>query len=229
MKINVASREDDDSLGTDLDFTGIPDSLKFTRSDFLQMAEPDDSGTINLNDFGGWLRIKEDGLYVNIDHERSVKLTPMEAGELSVHPSGNLLEPALAFPFTIGKLKKFLKFTAKEGWDFPLSNDKFMELVNEKKKIPSHTDTFPHGITGNSNLIDKNRSRRKKYLLNQAKSVWESNPDDNFRVSEVADILLNDIKSKGQYEPLSRETIKNIIRSFAPERCKKPGRPSKKK
>lgn len=218
----------DDFIETDLDFTGIPESLKFTRTDFLYMAEPDDSGAINFNDFGGWLRIKEDGVYVNIDHERSIRLTPMESGVLSVHPSGNPLEPALNFPFTVGKLKKFLEFTAREGLDFPLMRDKFMELVNEKKSVPSHQNQLADEKSIGIDKIDKNRTRRKIYLINEAKSIWEASPENNFRVSEMATILLVDLKLKNQYEPPSITTIKKIIRSFAPESCKKPGRPSHK-
>ncbi|SEJ66384.1 hypothetical protein SAMN04244572_04833, partial [Azotobacter beijerinckii] len=87
------------------------------------------SGSIDMKNFGCWLQIGSDGLYVNIDHENEVDLTPEEAATLCPHPTGNLDEPALPFPFSIGELESFLDFTNEEGRDVPLSRKKFEEII----------------------------------------------------------------------------------------------------
>ncbi|WJM84745.1 hypothetical protein QUF31_16690 [Dickeya chrysanthemi] len=119
-----------------LDFSGMDGDMKFTRSDFLRMAEPDIGGAINFDLFGGWLKIDGDGLYVNTDHEKIVGLTSIEAADLSVHPTGNTKEPALKFPFTLKELIEFLEFTNEEGWDFPISHERFYNIVANKKNKP---------------------------------------------------------------------------------------------
>lgn len=117
-----------------LDFSGIDREIKISRSDFLRMIEPGIGGTIDFNLFGEWVKIASDGLYVDIDHEGIVDLTPEEAAVLSVHPTGNIKEPVLKFPFTVNELVELLKFTNKEGIDFPISHDVFYKIIADKQK-----------------------------------------------------------------------------------------------
>ena len=117
---------------TTLNFDGIDGGIVLTRSDFVRMMMPTESGTVDLRNFGCWLRVEPDGLYVNIDHEDEVGLTPEEAAALCAHPTGNLGVPALRFPFTVGELKGFLAFAREEGCDVPLSGAKFAQVLAAK-------------------------------------------------------------------------------------------------
>ncbi|MFC0708608.1 hypothetical protein [Azorhizophilus paspali] len=114
---------------TTLNFEGVDKSIMLRRDDFIRMALPTDSGSIDMKNFGCWLRIGSDGLYVNIDHEDEVDLTPEEAATLCSHPTGKLDEPALPFPFSIAQLERFLDFANEEGRDVPLNCKKFEEII----------------------------------------------------------------------------------------------------
>lgn len=127
---------------TTLNFEGVDKSIVLHRDDFIRMALPTDSGSIDMENFGCWLRIGSDGLYVNIDHEDEVDLTPEEAATLCYHPTGNLDEPVLPFPFSISELESFLDFTNEAGRDIPLSRKKFEEIIALKSLKRKSTQAF---------------------------------------------------------------------------------------
>lgn len=129
-----------------LNFEGVDKSIMLRRDEFIRMALPTDSGSIDMKNFGGWLRIGNDGLYVNMDHEHEVDLTPEEAAALCPHPTGNLNEPVLSFPFSIGEFESFLNFTNEVGLDVPLSRKKFEEIIalKSQKRKGSQAAEQPH-------------------------------------------------------------------------------------
>ena len=102
------------------------------RAEFLKIAYPGPNGEVSTRDFGGWLRIELDGLYVNLNPEDEAMLTPEEAAALSEHPTGNLKEPVLPFPFSVGQLRNVLVFAAARGYDFPLNPEVFQAIFDEK-------------------------------------------------------------------------------------------------
>ncbi len=53
--------------------------------------------------------IKPDGIWVSPPHDDGT-LSGEEMAILSYHPTGNLLEPALKFPCTLGELKAFMEW-----------------------------------------------------------------------------------------------------------------------
>lgn len=122
---------DDETI---LDFDGIDKNIELGRADFMRMALSANGGELNVKNFGCIFRIGLDGLYVNTDHEDEVDLTPEEAASLCPHPTGNLAEPALRFPFTIGDLESFLAFTNEEGLDVPLSKQSFERVIAVKRQ-----------------------------------------------------------------------------------------------
>ncbi|MBJ9165086.1 hypothetical protein I5485_21835 [Citrobacter farmeri] len=211
-----------------LDFSSIPGTITFTRADFLQMAITGESGTVNLTDYAGWLNIKADGIYVNIDHEETTSLTPQEAAALSAHPTGDLTQPVLTFPFTLNKLKKFLKFTNKEGLDFPVVNNEFMKIINSKNGKNHLLNTENKVPLTYDEVIITNYSKRKKHIIQIANEIWRNKKEGVYRVTEAAQAILEELTTKGMYEIPSLDTIKYIIRPYAPESAKKPGRPTRK-
>lgn len=122
---------DDETI---LEFDGIDKNIELGRADFMRMALSANGGELNIKDFGCIFRIGLDGLYVNTDHEDEVDLTPEEAASLCPHPTGNLAEPALRFPFTIRDLESFLAFTNEEGLDVPLSKKEFERVIAMKRQ-----------------------------------------------------------------------------------------------
>lgn len=226
-----------------LDFSGIDREIKISRSDFLRMIEPGIGGTIDFNLFGEWVKIASDGLYVDIDHEGIVDLTPEEAAVLSVHPTGNIKEPVLKFPFTVNELVELLKFTNKEGIDFPISHDVFYKIIADKQKdnissgggevkeVCSLSLSHSPETQKRERGVDKiNRVRKEyhEYIRNVAKEIWFKEGDDSqYNITEIAAIIHNELISKGDVKPLKVDSIKKIIRSIAPEYAKKPGRPKK--
>lgn len=119
---------------TILDFNATNKTIVLGRADFIRMAMPTEEGKVDLKNFGCWLRIDLDGLYVNIDHEEEADLTPEEAASLCPHPTGDLGAPVLRFPFTVGDLERFLAFSSEEGLDVPLSGKKFEQVIASKKR-----------------------------------------------------------------------------------------------
>ncbi|WP_410689085.1 hypothetical protein [Citrobacter braakii] len=226
MNANTLLDEEDSLIDTFLDFSGVPNSTKFTRSDFLKMAIPDDSGTLNFKEYGGWLTIERDGLYVNLEHEGIVPLTPEEAATLSAHSTGNLAEPVLRFPFTISKLKVLLDFTNEHGFDFPLSNAFFRQIIRNKTNLLKSVDDSLEITHTDDNKPDKNRTRRKKFIEDTAIDIW-SKEYNNYRITEVAEIILNELINKQIFKVPTLETIKKMIRPHAPELARKHGRPKK--
>lgn len=128
-------------------------NITMGRAEFLRIAYPGPNGEVSTCDFGGWLRIELDGLYVNLDPEDEAMLTPEEAAALSEHPTGNLKEPVLPFPFSIGQLREVLTFAASHGNDFPLKPEVFQEVVDCK--------VMPLGIALVGAPAGKQGARRK--------------------------------------------------------------------
>ncbi|MBF5056592.1 hypothetical protein Y5W_01886 [Alcanivorax sp. 521-1] len=128
-------------------------NITMGRAEFLRIAYPGPNGEVNTRDFGGWLRIELDGLYVNLNPEDEAMLTPEEAAALSEHPTGNLKEPVLSFPFSVGQLRNVLVFAASTGNDFPLKPEVFQEVVACK--------TVPRGIGQVGEPAGKQRGRPK--------------------------------------------------------------------
>lgn len=226
-----------------LDFSGIDNEINISRSDFLRMIDPGIAGIIDFNLFGEWLIIAGDGLYVNTDHERAVELTPEEAATLSLHPTGNIKEPILKFPFTIYELKELLRFTNQEGIDFPIYHDVFYEIVASKqknnrlsgddpiqRKCSSSLTPFPKAQKKERGVDKINRARKEEheYILNLARSIWYKEGDDSkYNISEMAKFIHNELVHKGDRKILAIDSIKKIIRPIAPEYAKKAGRPKK--
>ncbi|MBG14104.1 MAG: hypothetical protein RH947_09325 [Alcanivorax sp.] len=130
----------DDGFAAELrpeDLDEIDQNITIGRAELLKIAHPGPSGHVNTRDFGGWLRIELDGLYVNVDQEGEAMLTPEEAAVLSEHPTGNPTEPVLSFPFDIGQLQKMLTYAAANGVDFPLNPQIFHAVVEEKAYRPA--------------------------------------------------------------------------------------------
>ncbi|WP_027711120.1 hypothetical protein [Dickeya chrysanthemi] len=225
-----------------LDFSGMDGDMKFTRSDFLRMAEPDIGGAINFNLFGGWLKIDGDGLYVNTDHERIVGLTNIEAADLSVHPTGNTKEPALKFPFTLKELIEFLEFTNEEGWDFPISHERFYNIVANKQN-KARTEAIKTAKKPETALSQPVQDAQKKHgglekfnmerkALHQemrdiAKDIWEKHEDSQYRVTDVSEMIHRHLTCKNTKNVPQIDTIKKKIRSVAPAYAKQPGRKNK--
>ncbi|HBT4704915.1 TPA: hypothetical protein MYN98_001653 [Klebsiella quasipneumoniae subsp. similipneumoniae] len=226
-----------------LDFSGIDREIKFTRSDFLKMAEADVTGIIDFNLFGGWLKIKGDGLYVNTDHEDIVDLTPMEASLLSLHPIGNTSEPVLKFPFAVNELIELLKFTNQEGIDFPISHDVLYEIISYKQKInnPDRDEviekTCSSSLTSVSGTQKRERGVDKIYrmkkelkeeIIKLAQGIWFKEGDDSeYGLTEMAEMIRDELIHKGNVKVLKVDSIKRMLRPIAPDYAKKPGRPKK--
>ncbi|MCF1305779.1 hypothetical protein [Raoultella ornithinolytica] len=226
-----------------LDFSCIDREIKISRSDFLRMVEPGIGGTIDFDHFGEWVKIASDGLYVNTDHEGIVDLTPEEAAVLSLHPTGNIKEPVLKFPFTISELVELLKFTNEEGIDFPISHDVFCEIIADKQKNNIFSGKSEVKEVCSSSLapspeaqkkergVDKiNRVRKEyhEYIRNMAKEIWFKEGDDSeYKMTEMAVIIHNELVSKGSMKVLGLASIKKILSPIAPDYAKKPGRPKK--
>lgn len=226
MNANTQLDEEDSLNETFLDLSGVAASTNFTRSDFLKMAIPDESGTLNFKEYGGWLKIEGDGLYVNLEHEGKILLTPEEAVTLSAHPTGNLAEPVLRFPFTISKLKALLEFTNQHGFDFPLSNTFFRQIIRDKTNLLQSVDNTLANIHTDNLRHYKNTIKRKKFIEDTALDIW-SNKDNNYRITEMAVIILKELTFQQVYKTPTLETIKKIIRPHAPEFARKHGRPKK--
>lgn len=117
---------------TFVDFDAVDKSIVLGREDFIRMAMPTEGGKVDLENFGGWLRIGRNGLYVNLDHEQTADLTPEEAAILCAHPSGDLEAPVLSFACTVGELEQCVEFSIAAGRDFPLSRKAFEQVVSSK-------------------------------------------------------------------------------------------------
>ncbi|WP_411705423.1 hypothetical protein [Edaphovirga cremea] len=215
-----------------IDFTGIDSNIKLDRADFLRIAEPSDSGTIDFNFYAGWLKIMPDGLYVNIIHENEVDLTPEEAAVLSAHPTGNLSEPVLKFPFTVKELIYFLGFIDEEGLDFPISKERFDLIIKKKQqKISSlfnaTTKTIDNTKCNNFDKINKQRSERKEEIKEIASSIWSIEENKSIRIGEMAKKINQHMNQKGMEDIPTESSIRSMIREVAPSLAKKPGRPKK--
>lgn len=119
---------------TTLDFNAVDRTIVLSRADFIRMAMPTEEGKVDLEDFGCWLRIGLNGLYVNLDHEQEADLTLEEAASLCPHPSGDLEAPVLKFPFTVDELERLLAFSNAEGLDVPLSGKAFEQVIASKTR-----------------------------------------------------------------------------------------------
>lgn len=226
-----------------LDFSCFDREIKISRSDFLRMVEPGVGGTIDFNHFGEWVKIASDGLYVNTDHEGIVELTPEEAAVISLHPTGNIKEPVLKFPFTINELVELLKFTNEEGIDFPISHDVFCEIIADKQKKNISSSEGENKEVCSSSLVPSSEGQKKergvdkinrmrkeyhRYIRNMAKEIWFKEGDDSeYKITEMALIIHNELVSKGDMKVLGLASIKKILSPIAPDYAKKPGRPKK--
>lgn len=127
---------------TFVDFDAVDKSIVLGREDFIRMAMPTEGGKVDLENFGGWLRIGRNGLYVNLDHEQTADLTPEEAAILCAHPSGDLETPVLSFACTVGELEQCVEFSIAAGWDFPLSRKAFEQVIASKVQ-QNHVGKIP--------------------------------------------------------------------------------------
>lgn len=146
----------DDLLAPELlaeDLDEVDQTIIMGRAEFLKIAYPGPGGEVSARDFGGWLRVELDGLYVNLNPEDETMLTPEEAAALSEHPTGNLKEPVLPFPFSVGQLREVLAFAASTGNDFPLKPEVFQEVAACK--------TVPRGIGHVGAPTGKQKARPK--------------------------------------------------------------------
>lgn len=148
---------------TFLDFNAVDKSIILGRADFIRMAMPTEEGKVDLENFGYWLRVGLNGLYVNLDHERVADLTPEEAASLCTHPSGDLEAPALKFPFTVDELERFLAFSSAEGRDVPLSGKVFKQVVTSKAQL-KHVENFEADQRKTSAQSSKHLTRLEQRL-----------------------------------------------------------------
>ncbi|MGG9109394.1 hypothetical protein [Raoultella ornithinolytica] len=225
-----------------LDLSGIDREVKISRSDFLRMVEPGIGGVVDFNLFGEWLKIEGDGLYVNTDHEGVVELTPEEASVLSLHPTGNIKEPVLRFPFTVNELIELLKFTNQEGIDFPISHDVFYGVISEKQ-INNNTDgevkvkkECSSSLTSESEShrnktglgkINQQKKELREEIKQMARDIWYRDDDSEYIIIVVARMIRDHFIHKGRGDVMEIDSIKKIIRPIAPAYAKKPGRPKK--
>lgn len=152
---------DEDTI---LNFDGIKHDIKLGRADFMRMALPANGGELDIKNFGCVFRIGLDGIYVNTAHEDEVDLTPEEAASLCPHPTGNLAEPALKFPFSIRDLESFLAFTNEEGLDVPLSNEAFEQVIAIKMQQGNRID-------------NSSNCAQDEYLLSLGKATQQRNQE----------------------------------------------------
>ncbi|RON73001.1 hypothetical protein BK675_21575 [Pseudomonas fluorescens] len=148
---------------TFVDFDAVDKSFVLGRADFIRMAMPTEGGKVDLENFGGWLRIGLNGLYVNLDHEQVADLTPEEAASLCAHPSSDLEAPALKFPFTVGELERFLAFSSEEGRDVPLSGKVFEQVLTTKAQ-QKHAGNFENDQKTTSAQRSKHLTRLEQRL-----------------------------------------------------------------
>lgn len=164
---------DEDTI---LNFEGIDNNIKLGRADFMRMALPANGGELDIKNFGCVFRIGLDGIYVNTAHEDEVDLTPEEASSLCPHPTGNLVEPALKFPFSIRDLEGFLAFTSEEGLDVPLSNKAFEQVIAIKMQQRNRID-------------NSSTCAQDDYLLSLGKATQQRNQEFACRPRDGSDEL----------------------------------------
>ncbi len=197
---------DEDTI---LNFEGIDNDIKLGRADFMRMALPANGGELDIKNFGCVFRIGLDGIYVNTAHEDEVDLTPEEAASLCPHPTGNLAEPALKFPFSIRDLESFLAFTNEEGLDVPLSNEAFEQVIAIKMQQGNRID-------------NSSNCAQDDYLLSLGKATQQRNqefasrPRDGYDELKAAHQLWIDKAIEIQHSrdrPASNRQLARLVRN----------------
>ena len=124
---------------TRISFQHCDKNYRLGFSEFIMLLEFQ-SGFCELENYAGWVDIKSDGLYINLD-DFDIGMTDEERANLYVHPTGNIRDPLLKFPFTIRELEKFLRFARKEGFDFPISRKRFDLFIPKKQPRKPKADS----------------------------------------------------------------------------------------
>lgn len=84
--------------------------MKIGYADFVSLCMVN-----STDDWLGNLSVREEGVYIKAMRP-DVFMLPQERAVLAIHPTGNLLEPALAFPCSLIDFKNFLESQGARGY-----------------------------------------------------------------------------------------------------------------
>ncbi len=100
-------------------------ALLFGYADFLRLYDVDEMGRL-----GGYLELRSAGVFLIVPHGLQL-LTEERALLTEDHPTGNISEAVLSFPFNLVKLKDF---QCRYGWLCGLDPFVLLELVRGQSK-----------------------------------------------------------------------------------------------
>lgn len=124
----------------DLDETLEKDNIQLDYYDYTQFA----SDTDNPSDYGSGFEIRHTGVYLRLpDDTIWITLTKEEKKALIEHPTGNIKQPVLPFPFTPRQLKDFFKWAVQSGHDVPINEKVLLEVLKTKNASIVHSSSIP--------------------------------------------------------------------------------------
>ncbi|RON45087.1 hypothetical protein BK666_16895 [Pseudomonas frederiksbergensis] len=139
------------------------EGVRIDYYNFIRIVELDQYGGIPLNDFGGWFKIRKEGVYRKLPQKRVLaSLTTLEREDLFRHPNGRTDDPVLAFPFTLREFKNFLDWATSVGYDVPINEDALLTVI-EAQKIQAALDSPSSSVTPNQSDAALGAETRQRY------------------------------------------------------------------
>lgn len=124
----------------DLDEALEKDNIQLGYYDFTQFASDSD----NLSDYGSGFEIQHSGVYLRLPHDAIwITLTNEEQKTFVEHPTGNLEQPVLPFPFTPKQLKDFFEWAVQSGHDVPINEKVLLEMLSTKNASIVYSSPIP--------------------------------------------------------------------------------------